>query len=106
MITPQSTQESLFEIKKNIEILNENAIDIIQNADICKYNLKNENDKEKKHIGFVVGGNYRCPNEIQSNDKKGVEVYSIATLAWKAIQEITDMIENLQNRISILEGSE
>ena len=96
MITPQSTQESLFEIKKNIEILNENAIDIIQNADICKYNLKNENDKEKKHIGFVVGGNYRCPNEIQSNDKKGVEVYSIATLAWKAIQELTERVEKLE----------
>ena len=98
--------DSLKKLKKNINTFCKKSTEIIKKADICTYNFKTENDKEKRHIGLVVAGSYNCPEEVVSNDRKGIDVYSMTAVAWKAIQEITDMIENLQNRISILEGSE
>lgn len=97
------TQTSLKSKKKNIKKLNINAIDLIKNSDICLYNLKGEKAKSKKHIGLVIGEGYNCPNEVISEDRQGVEQYSMTSLAWKAIQEQQEEIERLKQRIKKLE---
>lgn len=99
----QTSQESQ---KKNFEKL-ENALDIIKNIDIYKYNLKTEKDTDKKHIGFVIGDNYKYSKEVTSEDNTGVDLYSFTSLICKAFQEYTEKtdkeIEELKSRILALE---
>lgn len=100
--TPSLTQTSLEENKKNFEKL-QNGINIIKNIDIYKYNLKSEDNITKKHIGFVIGDKYRYSKEITSTNNNGVDMYSMISVAYKAIQEQQDKIENLESRIESLE---
>lgn len=101
--TPKLTQTSLKSKKKNIKKLNVNALDLIKSSDICLYNLKGEKAKSKKHIGLVIGEGYNCPDEVISEDRQGVEQYSMTSLAWKAIQELIQENNNLKQRIEKLE---
>ena len=81
-----------------------NALNIIRNIDIYKYNLKNEKDTDKKHIGFVIGDNYKYSKEVTSLDNTGVDTYSFVSLCCKAIQEQQKQIELLQEEINKLKG--
>ena len=101
--TPTMTQTSLESEKKNFEKL-KNALDIIKTIDIYKYNLKTENDKDKKHIGFVIGDKYNYSKEVTSLDNTGVDNYSFTSLCCKAIQEQQKQIEELKKEIDILKG--
>lgn len=103
VVTPSVIQTSQEKDKKNFEKL-QNALNIIKNIDIYKYNLKNENDKNKKHIGFVIGGNYNYSKEVTSNANEGVDVYSFVSVCCKAIQEQQEQIEQLQKEIKELKG--
>jgi hypothetical protein len=96
------TQTSLEETKKNFEKL-ENALDIVKNTDIYKYNFKTEENGEKKHIGAVIGRKYNYSKEITGLDETGKEVgidtYSMVSVLWKALQEQQEKIEELETKI-------
>lgn len=92
------TQTSKEESKKNFEKL-ENALEIIKNTDIYKYHLKEQDDKEKKHIGFVIGNKYKYSKEITSKNNDGVDLYSMIGVCFKAIQEQQEEIERLKEMI-------
>lgn len=98
------TQTSLAEHKKNFEKMQDNALEVIKNIDIYKYNLKNEKDTDKKHLGFVIGDNYNYSKEVTSIDNTGVDNYSFTSLCCKAIQEQQKQIEKLKKEIDILKG--
>ena len=93
-------QRSKEEYKKNFEKY-ENALSLIKNIDIYKYNFKSENDNDKKHIGFVIGKKYKYPKEVTINDE-GVDVYAFASICCKAIQEQQEQIEKMQKEINSL----
>ena len=101
--TPILTQTSKKENKKNFEKLN-NALEIIKNTDIYKYNLKNQKDGEKKHIGFIIGDEYKYAKELTSTENDGVDIYSLSSVCLKAIKEQQEMIEKLQNEIKEIKG--
>lgn len=101
--TPYVTQTSLETEKKNFEKMKNNALDIIKNIDIYKYNLKSEEDTDKKHIGFVIGDNYKYSKEVTSIDNTGVDNYSFTSLCCKAIQEQQEIIESSNIKINKLE---
>lgn len=97
--TPILTQTSLAESKKNFEKLQDNALETIKNIDIYKYNLKSEKDTDKKHIGFVIGDNYNYSKEVTSIDNQGVDNYSFTSLCCKAIQELSQQVEELKKKL-------
>lgn len=99
------TQTSKEESKKNFERL-ENGLDIVKNTDIYKYNLKSQEDTDKKHIGFVIGDNYNYSEEITSENNDGVDTYSMISVAYKAIQELAEENKELKTRIEALEKGE
>ena len=104
--TPKLNQTSLESTKKDFELL-KNGLEIINNSEVYKYHLKNENEEDKKHIGLVIpdlGGGYKTPDEVISNDNKGIDLYSMISVAWEAIQEQQEMINKLEERIKELEN--
>ena len=93
------TQTSLAEKKKNFEKL-DNALDIVKNTDIYKYNLKDEKETDKKHIGFVIGENFNYRKEITSQKNDSAELYSMISVLWKAVQEQQEEIEELRKLVN------
>lgn len=107
--TPNVTQTSLESVKKNISNYDENATEVIKNSKIYSYNLKNEDDTDKKHIGFVIpdlGGNYITPQEVIAKSGEGIDTYTMCSILWKAIQEQQELIDGLNNEIKILKGEQ
>lgn len=98
--TPVLTQTSLESIKKNIEKTNVNALELIKNSDVYEYNLKTEEDTDKKHIGFVIGDKYNTPKEVIANSGEGIDTYSMSSIMWKAIQELTAKVEQLEKEVA------
>lgn len=98
--TPSLTQTSLESIKKNIEKTNVNALELIKNSDVYEYNLKTEEDTDKKHIGFVIGDKYNTPKEVIANSGEGIDTYSMSSIMWKAIQELTAKVEQLEKEVT------
>ena len=100
------TQTSKEESKKNFEKYT-GALEEVLKTDIYKYNLDFEKDTDKKHLGFVIGNNYNYSSEITSTDENGEEIgvdnYSMTSLCLQAIKEQQEIIENLKQRIEILE---
>lgn len=87
---------SLAEKKRNIEKYNNSALNEILNTDIYYYNYKEDNENTKKRVGAVIGEDYRCSKEIIGTEHKGIDLYSMMSVAYKAIQEQQEMIENLE----------
>lgn len=80
------------------------SIDILKNTDIYEYNFKGQKHKQ---IGVIIGEKYNTPEEIINEDeegKKGIDLYSMISLSWKAIQEQQEQIEQLQKEIKELKG--
>ena len=75
-----------------------------------KYNYKHEKDEAKKHIGFVIGKNYKYSSEITSLDSNGEEsgadLYSMTSLCLQAIKEQQKLIEELKEEIKLLKESD
>lgn len=94
--TPKLTQTSLESIKKNISKFTKNATEIINNSDIYEYNLKSDEDTDKKMIGFVIGENYRTPAEVIDKEGQAVSLYSAIGILWKGFQEREKTIKQLQ----------
>lgn len=101
--TPYVNQTSLASNKKNIELLEEKALNEIENIDIYKYHLNFEEDTCKKHLGFVIGDGYNYSKLITNNDNTGVDTYSMVSLCLKAIKEQQEEIKILKEKITNLE---
>lgn len=95
-------QTSLKTKKKNFEIF-KNALDEIKKIDIYKYNLKHENNKVKKHLGFVIGDKFNYSQVVTNNEDTSVDLYSFISLCAQAIKEQQIQMEQLESKINKLE---
>lgn len=89
-------------LKKNITKYKENALEIVKNSEIYQYNFKIEKDTNKKHIGFVIGdlgGKYKTPIEVVSENNNGINTYNMTSILWKAVQELSKELNQLQLKI-------
>lgn len=88
------------ETKKNIKRYTDDAIKIIKDTDIYKFNYKTDNSTSKESIGFVIGDKYKYSKELTAVDENGKEIgantYNMISIAYKAIQEQQEQIEKLQ----------
>lgn len=100
-------QTSKAESKKNFEKFTlEEAKKILNNTDIYKYNLKIQDDKDKKHIGFVIGDDYNYSEEITSEKNDGANIYSMTSVLYPIVKEQQKQIEEFQQRFKKLEGGQ
>ena len=103
-----NSKESL---KKDIEKYNDIALEIIKESEIYQYHFQKEDDTDKKHLGFVIGdlgGEYKTPNEVISQDGEGIDTYNMTSILWKAFQEYIEKtdakIAQLEQEIKELKG--
>lgn len=91
---------SLAETKTNIEKAN-NMLGIVNNTDIYSYNFITdiENGNTKKSYGVVIGDGYRTPDEIISISGNGIDTYSMVSVLWKAVQELSAEVEKLKGEL-------
>lgn len=97
---------SLEELKENIEEYNEEAIKEVMKTKIYEYKLKSQKGKGKKHIGIIINEKNNFSNKIVNEGKDGVELYSMLSVLWKAVQEQQEQIEQLKEEINKLKGEE
>lgn len=96
---------SLESKKKNIE-LDDGCLQEILDTNICSFNWKYEDDTDQKHIGCIIadeGGNYKVSSKVLTHDKDAIDLYSMSGMAWKAIQELYDIIKLQEQKIKELE---
>ncbi len=90
--------------KENILLQTVNAVKKISELKFYSYDLKQSSstEEEKTHfdIGLIAD---EAPSEIQSEDGKGIDLYSYISLTAKAVQELTQKVEKLEERIAELE---
>lgn len=56
--------------------------------------------EKKTSVGFVIGR--ETPKEVISEDKKHIDLYSMVSITWKAVQELLSKIDNLETQINEL----
>ncbi len=97
-------QGSTQEIKQNIKPA-PSAISAIRNSTIYQYNIaadgesniisvQSEQSDDPVSYGFVI--ERETPEEIISPSRKAIDLYSMASLNWKATQEILARLERLE----------
>lgn len=92
-------ESSIEDLKEEISIWEDSAIEILKNSSIHKY--KHKVDKNTWRYGFVIGKGYNTPIEVIAPDGKSVTGYSHRSLNTKAIQELIE--ENEQRKAEIAE---
>lgn len=96
IVCNELSQTSLEELKKNISCVS-NLLNVVKESDIYTYNLKYEKNTDKKHYGFVIGDKYNTPNEVISGSGRGIDTYSMISVLWQAVKELTEKVEKLEN---------
>ncbi len=91
-VEPFSTKDK----KRNIEQYNNKALTEVLNTDIYYYNYKEDTEDCKKRVGAIIDKDYKCSKEIIGTEGKGIDLYSMISLAYKAIQEQQELIEKLK----------
>ena len=71
-------------------------LDKIKSSKIYEYRLNNEDKNHKRKTGFIV--ERETPEEIFSDDGDGINLYSMASMNWKATQEILERLEALEEK--------
>jgi len=83
--------------KKNISAFERSALDIINASKARLYHYNSQDDSEKLNIGLIAE---EAPKLIQGKDGKTVDGYGMTTLAWKAIQELSEQVRYLKNQLN------
>ena len=94
---------SLAEKKRDIEKYNNKALNEVLNTDIYYYNYKDDKQDIKRRVGAIIGEDYKCSKEIVGTEGKGIDIYSMLSLSYKAIQEQQELIEKQNNTIKDLQ---
>ena len=63
-----------------------------------------EEAEETTSYGFVIGEGYTVPSEVLASDGEAINLYSMASINWKATQELYAALLDAQNRITELEN--
>lgn len=70
------------------------------------YGLKRNAPKysSKVSYGFVIGDQYHTPAEVIGEDGESIDLYSMASLNWKATQELYELYKDLSSKIDDLQN--
>jgi Chaperone of endosialidase len=82
-------------MKKNIKEVTAPALNLIKETKIYNYHFDEEDETEVPARTGVLAD--EAPKEIVGDNQKSINLYNMISLAWKAIQELSDEISALKN---------
>jgi hypothetical protein len=89
------TNSSLEEYKEKIRYWEDDALSIIsKETELYTFKYKNSDD-DKKHYGLVIGNSYNTPENFIDGD--GVNLYDMIAHSFRAIQQLNEKVEELEN---------
>jgi hypothetical protein len=97
----QFAVNSVESAKEEIVEFGESALDMVnKEGKIYEYKLKAESEKpnRKRKLGFVIGR--EVPTDLTDSENEGVDLYAMNSILWKAVQELTQTVEDLRNEVS------
>ncbi|MGX0147491.1 phage tail spike protein [Staphylococcus hominis] len=92
---------SLEQYKTDIKKWDYDALTVIANdLDLYQFKYKNEEGNEKglNHRGVIIGRNYKTPDEFIYGD--GVNLYEMVTWSLRAIQQLNEKINTLEEQLN------
>ena len=92
---------SLEQYKTDIKKWDYDALTVITNdLDLYQFKYKNEEGKEKglNHRGVIIGRDYKTPDEFIYGD--GVNLYEMVTWSLRAIQQLNEKINTLEEQLN------
>ena len=90
---------SLERFKKDIIQWDGDALnEIVNNMTTYEYRLKDDEDDRKKRKGLVIGEDYKTPEDFIDGD--GVSVYNMITYSLRAIQQLNEKINTLEEQLN------
>lgn len=94
------------DFKSNISVANIDALSLVEKSKIYSFNYKCIDNSEEivtssvgdesKSYGFIV--EKETPMEVISEDGKAVNIYAMASLNWKATQQLLERIKLLEEK--------
>lgn len=86
---------SLAEYKRDIKAWNHDALkDLTERTQLYSFKYKDD-EKNKQHYGLVIGDGYKTPESLIDDD--GVNLYDMLAHAYRAIQQLNEKVEALEN---------
>ena len=83
--------------KQNIE-LKSSVLDKIKSSKIYEYFYKQDGQSAKRKTGFIV--ERETPEDVISDDGNGINLYSMASMNWKATQELLERLEAVEKAVN------
>lgn len=77
--------------KNTIEPFEENVLETVKQTPVRSYHLNTDKPDQDKRIGLVLD---ETPPQLQ-HDEHTLDLYSMTTMLWKAVQELTKKVEEL-----------
>jgi len=92
---PGFNNTSLRELKENIEDYNENALDLINNLKIVKYDYKDDN-APKNMIGVIVDDESTA-DDFKDESGNAINIYKMISILTKSVQELSKKLDELKS---------
>lgn len=86
------TVSSEREFKKDIRDYDQSVLSSVKNTPVRSYKLKTDKDQDENRIGLIRD---EAPEQIKS-ESGTIDLYSMISVLWKAVQELTEKVEGLQ----------
>ncbi len=94
------TTGSKAEWKEDIKEYEDGALNKVLDSTVYRYKLKKHGkDTDGRHIGFVIGSGYNVAPDLLDYQKSSIDMYSAIGIAYKAIQELNEQVQNLKERL-------
>ena len=82
--------------KRDIELYSTDALHEVCTTPVYAYHLDTDKDEELKRIGIIM---QEAPLDAIDLTGKGVDLYQMVTMLWKATQQQQEMIEDLKRQL-------
>jgi hypothetical protein len=83
--------------KTDIAVYDNKALNLVNNSKVYTYkyisDLKRPNGAKTKY-GLII--ERECPTEIVDNSGDAISLYSMCSILWKAVQELSDEVNELK----------
>lgn len=83
LITASSSEK----YKSDIQPYTDSALDLVNSSVIYSYKYKHDGDNALTKYGLVI--ERECPSEIVDNSGDAISLYSMCSILWKAVQELS-----------------